>query len=308
MIGISFARVSRAAFQNFWRNVWLSAATTLIMTITLLMISFLYFANVFGGEVLKSIEQKVDLSITFKDDVQEEYISAVARELESRADVENVRVISSDEALAIFRARHEDDPLIEESLQELEDNPLPATMYIIATQPQLYENIAKHLSSERYNPYLDKINFESNRNVIERLISLISSIKNIGIIITVIFAILVILIMFNTVRLAIYSFREEIDIMHLVGASRWFIQGPFIVESLVVALLAVAISTIILYPTLSATAPQLQRFFFDTQGNQFNIYDFAIQNWLTVIGLQIITSAGLAILSSLIAVRRYIRN
>ncbi|MDP3997454.1 MAG: permease-like cell division protein FtsX [Candidatus Andersenbacteria bacterium] len=308
MVGISLARIFKAALQNFWRNIWLSVATAAIMVITLLMISFLYFANIFGGQVLHSIQEKVDLSVTFKEDVQEQYIQAVANELETRQDVEKVTVITSDQALESFKSRHTDDPLIEESLGELENNPLPASIFILATEPRFYENIAKQLESDKYTPFIDSVNYEGSSTVIDRLIALIASVKNVGTVITIVFALLAVLIMFNTVRLAIYSFREEIDIMRLVGASRWFIQGPFIIESVIVSLFAVIISTAILYPVLNTIAPHLQRFFFDAQSSPFNIYDYAVTHWARVIGLQVGAAVGLAIISSMIAIRRYLRD
>jgi len=308
MMGISFWRILRAATQNFWRNFWLSVATTFIMTITLLMMLSLYFANVFGGVVLRNIEEKVDLSVTFKENVQAEYIDAIAAELTARSDVEQVKIISSDEALNMFRNRHQDDPFIEDSLRELEDNPLSASVYIIATEPRFYETIAAHLSAEKYSPFIAEVNFANSKNVIDRLISLITSIKNFGLITTGIFSLLVVLIMFNTVRLAIYSFREEIDIMRLVGASRWFVQGPFIFEAILVALLAVGFSTLIAYPTLNAVTPHLKQFFFDTQSEQFSLYQFATDNWLRIVGIQIALAVSLASFSSLIAVRRYLRD
>ena len=307
MIGISTYRVARAAAQNFWRNIWLSVATAIIMTLTLLMVSFLFFANVFGMEVLKTIEQKVDLSVTFKENVNQEYINAIAAELETREDVDSVRIISSDEALEIFRQLHQDDSLIEESLQEL-GNPLPASINITAQEPRFYETIARHLESEKYVPFIDKINYDTSRNVIDRLIALIDSVKNVALVISITFAILVILITFNTVRLAIYSFREEIDIMRLVGASRWFIQGPFILETMLVAVLGVVMSNIILYPLIRTATPQLQRFFFDASNSPFNLYQYATENWVKVVGLQLLIAVGLAIFSSLFAIRRYLRD
>ncbi len=308
MVGISFFRVARSAFQNFWRNIWLSVATAIMMTLTLLMVSFLLFANVFGSEVLHTIEQKVDLSVTFKENIQQEYIDAIAAELEARSDVESVRLVSSEEALENFKTRHQDDPLIEDSLQELEDNPLPASIYIVATEPQFYEKIAQALEAEKYVPYIEEINYDSSRSVIDRLISLIDSIKNVTIVISIIFALLVILITFNTVRLAIYSFREEIDIMRLVGASSWFIQGPFIFETVLVAIVGVGLSNVILFPLLRTATPQLQRFFFDSHTDPFNVYQYAVENWVKIVGLQLIIAIGLATFSSLIAIRRYLRD
>ena len=308
MIGISFARILRTAVQNLWRNVWLSVATTVIMIITLLMMSFLYFANVFGAQILQNIEEKVDLSVTFKENVQQQYIEAIAEELKSRSDVADVKIVTSEEALEIFCSRPQDDPLIEESLKELEQNPLPANIYIVATEPRFYQGIAKQLEAEKYTPFVERVNFESSRGVIERLIALITSVKNVGLLITVTFSVLVVLIMFNTVRLAIYSFREEIDIMRLVGASRWFIQGPFVIEAMIVGLLAVAISSAMIYPALRALSPQLQRFFFDASQTQLDLYQYAVAHWPTVIGIQLLLAVGLAMFSSLIAVRRYLRD
>lgn len=308
MMGVSFGRVIRAALQNFVRNIWLSLATTVIMTITLIIVSFLYLANVFGGEVLKNIEQKVDLSVTFKEDVREQYITAVAEEISAREDVEDVRIISSDEALALFRERHRDDPLIEESLKELEKNPLPASMFIVATEPRFYENIAQQLRAEKYSPFIEEVHFEDSRPVIERLINLITTVKNVGLITTITFSMLVFLIMFNTVRLAIYSFREEIDIMRLVGASRWYIQGPFLIEAVLVALLSVAIATAIQLPVLRELSPQLARFFFDAPSSDFDLYAYTLQHWTQFIGLQVAVAVSLAVFSSLIGIRRYLKE
>lgn len=310
MIGVSFGRVFRAAFQNFWRNVWLSVATTVIMTITLLIVLFLYFANVFGLQVLRNVEQKVDLSVTFIENASDEQISTLAEEVERRDDVETVNVVTSEQALDIFRQRNQDKPFIEESLAELEENPLPASLFVVAKEPRFYQVIAGELSGERYSPVIDEVHFEDSRAVIDRLMIIISAIKNVGIIITVIFVVLVVLIMFNTVRLAIYSFREEIDIMHLVGASRWFIRGPFVLESVLVALSAVILASVIVYPALKAASPELQRFFFagHAGATPFDIYQYAMSNWLTVVGLQALIAVGLAVFSSLIAVQRYLKN
>lgn len=307
MLGISFFRILRNALRNFKRNVWLSIATTIIMTLTLLMVSALYFVNVLGSQVLETIEQKVDLSATFTSETSAEQIRIVTDDLRARDDVHEVRVVSSEEALEQFRRRHADDPFIEESLRELEANPLPASMYIIATDPRFYENIARQLESENYAPYLEQVNFENSRTVIERLITFMTGVRNFGYAVTAILAGLVVLIMFNTIRLAIYSFREEIDIMRLVGASSWFIRGPFIIEAILVAVLSVVVTSLIIYPLLNASALPLERFFFSGTTGTFNVYHYAVANWVTVVGLQLLLAVGLAVLSSFIAIRRYLR-
>lgn len=308
MIGVSFGRVMRAAWHNFWRNIWLTIATMVIMVMTLLMVSFLYFATVLGGAVLHNIEQKVDVSVTFKPKVTDQYLRSIAAEIDSRDDVESVRVVTSQEAFEEFKARHKDDPFIAESLHELEDNPLPASMFIVASDPQRYQDITKQLEADKYKAFVEKVNFEDSRPIIERLIGVIGTTKQVGLLITVTFAVLAMLIMFNTVRLAIYSFREEIDIMRLVGAGRWFIQGPFIIESILVALIAVVVSSVVLYFSLRGVSVPVERFFFDQGGQPFNLYAYATSNWLKVVGLQALLAVALAVVSSMIGIRRYLRN
>lgn len=310
MIGISFWRVCRAAVQNFFRNFWLSLATTVVMTLTVLIVLFLYFANVFGLAVLQAIEQKVDLSVQFRDSATDEQIQMVARQVESRSDVQSVKVISRDEALELFKRRHADRPFIEESLRELEENPLPASMFVLATEPQHYERIAEILGGEQYRDVIAEVSYKDSREVFQKLISLIATVKNAALGVTVLFAVLVVLIMFNTIRLAIYSFREEIDIMRLVGASRWFIRGPFVVESLLVAMAAVAAATGITQPALRAASPRLQQYFFAdlTSSQPFDIYRYALDHWPTIIGIQLALALSLAIFSSLIAIQRYLRQ
>lgn len=271
------------------------------------MMSVLYFANVFGGQVLRTIEQKVDLSATFKEKVPENQIQAIAREIDFREDVEEVRVVTSKQALEDFRARHGDDPFIEDSLKELEENPLSASLYVVASDPRFYQNIATQLESEKYEPFIEKVNFQDLRPVIQRLIDTMNTVRNGALIITITFAGLVVLIMFNTVRLAIYSFREEIDIMRLVGASNWFIRGPFVLEAMFVALIAVGLSVAIMFPLLSALSPRLQSFFF-SESVQFDLFQYATDHWVTIVVLMLAVAEGLAIFSSFIAIRRYLRK
>jgi cell division transport system permease protein len=308
MIGISFWRVFKAAFQNFWRNIWLSIATTVIMSLTLLMVSFLYFANVLGAQVLTTIEQKVDLSANFKTEATSDQIQSIAQAMQSRDDVTSVKIVTSDDALQLFKSRHASDPFIADSLKELQKNPLPASIFIVAKEPRFYANIAAELSSDKYSQFIDKVNFDNSKPVIDRLIRVMSGIKNAGAIATALFAILVVLIMFNTIRLAIYSFREEIDIMRLVGASNWFIQGPFLIEAIVVAILGVVVCNIILFPFLDALSPQIQSFFFSDAANKFDIYQYALSNWAIVLAIQAGLAVGLAFLSSLVAIRRYLKR
>ncbi len=307
MIGISFARVIRNALRNFRRNVWLSIATIVIMILTLLTISFLYVVNVLGVHVLSTIEQKVDIAVIFNEKTTAAQIATIKKDIELRSDVESTRLITSDQAREDFLRRHADKSYIEEAFKELEINPLPNSMFIVAKDPRFYETINSALQSEKYAPYIEKINFQNSKTFIEKMIRIMDIVKNAGLIITATFSLLVILIMFNTIRLAIYSFREEIDIMRLVGASRWYIQGPFLVESVLVAVVSVIVSTSILYFSLNTMSPQINKYFFMGQNANFDIYQYFVTHWPQAIGIQFGVAVVLAVVSSYVAIRRYLR-
>lgn len=307
MIAITFVRVLRNAFRNFRRNVWLSIATTVIMTLTLLVISFLYIVNVVGNNVLTTFSQKVDIAVIFKDSTTPDQIETIHKSVASRSDVKSTHIVTSAEALQSFRDAHKNDPYIEQALSELQRNPLPSSMYIIATEPQFYTDISNNLKDPAYAQFIEKINFEDSKSVIEKLVRIMTITKNSALVITGVFAVLVILIMFNTIRLAIYSFREEIDIMRLVGASRWYIQSPFIIESMLVAIISVTISIIVTLLLLNAGADFINRFFFSGQNATFDIYTYATSHWMQLIGTELGVALLLAIVSSYIAVRRYLK-
>src|SRR3989344_1565648 len=190
MIGISFIRVMRNAFRNFRRNIWLSIATTLIMTLTLCIILFLYVVNVLGGEFLRNVEQKVDIAVTFQDSASLQEINTIQRDIAARSDVKNTRIVTSEEALKEYRKRHADDPYIEEALKELNTNPLPNNLYIIANDPRFYENITASLRSDRYAAFIEKMNFQDSKVVIEKMINIMDLIKKAGLGATAIFGLL----------------------------------------------------------------------------------------------------------------------
>ncbi len=216
-------RVIKAGFVNFWRNGWVSLATVLVAVITLFAIGSLVFAKTILNSTLSQIQDKVDVSVYFKTDAMEEEIFSLRDKLEKLGEVKSVEYISRDQALANFMERHKDNALIMQSLEELGENPLGAVLNIKAKETSQYESIAKFLENSKdaseEGQIIDKINYYQNRMVIDRLSKIIDSAESLGLSISIFLVIISLLITFNTVRLAIYSSREEIGIMRLVGAS-----------------------------------------------------------------------------------------
>lgn len=289
---------------HFWRNIWLSLAATAVMILTLAMLSLLLMVTVLGQNLLKSIEEKVDVTVFMADTATEPAILAVKADIEGREDVKSVTYISKEQALAAFRERHRGNPLIAQALQEFGENPLQAVLVIRAVRPESYTRINEALQSPKYEPFIGRVTYDDNRNVIVLLTAIMRTARRIGLGITITLAVIAVLVTFNTIRLAIYGYHEEIEIMHLVGASPWFIKGPFVIEGMLSGSIAALFTLAFLYPLLRLLSPQLGEFFAD---GRFDLYVWAIGNAALVIGLVGGVGILLGIVSSIIAVQRYLR-
>ena len=299
----SIKRVLKWGLKNFWRNGWLSTATVSIMVLTLLVITVLLMVNVVANAVLDNLENKIDISVYFKLQTSEEEILKVKTQLEQLAEVENIDYTSQNEALVSFKEKHKDNPVLLQSLDELENNPLEASLNIKAKQTSQYASINQFLESVHYKDIIDKVNYLQNKGVIEKLGKIIIDVKTVGLVISLALAIIVFLVTFNAIRLAIYSSREEINIMRLVGASNWFIRGPFIVEGLLYGVIATVITTILLYPTFYFTSPKISGFL-----PVGDIFSYFKANILALFFLLLAIGVVLGAFSSFIAVRKYLKE
>ena len=161
--------------------------------------------------------------------------------------------ISADQALQDFKTRHANDYLTLQALEELDSNPLSATLNIKAIETSEYESISKFLDSKNVldasgRTIVDKVNYFQNKLVIDRLISLTEGAKRLGIILTIVLVVISLIITFNTIRLVIYIAREEISVMRLVGAENHYIRGPFLIEGMLYGVISSVITMIIFYP------------------------------------------------------------
>ncbi len=301
---ISFYRALKFAWQNFIRNIWLSAATLLILILTLFSVSLLGAVNFIGDRAIQSVEEKVDLSVYFNPDVAEKEIQAIQARLQTLEAVKDVTFIPKEQSLASFKERYKDDPVIQETLEVLADNPLGSTLIIRVKDLNKSNEVLQVLSDPSYSQLIYDKDFEDYQTVIRRLTNITDRLYQVALVMSVTFIIIAILVIFNTIRITIYTHREEIGIMRLVGATGWFIRGPFILESVIYALLATAISTGILYPLLKVISPQITNFF---QGYDLNIASYFASHFFEIFGLQLIVALILSVISSMIAIGRHLK-
>jgi cell division transport system permease protein len=295
-------RIIKYGFLGFWRNGWLSTATLSIIVLALLVFESLIIFNVLTKTALNALQEKIDISIYFKINTSEDDILQIKKSLETLAEVKGVEYISRDRALEIFKERHKDDPTISQSLEELKENPLLASLNIKAHNPKEYATIADHLEKADFKTWFEKVTYAQNAIVIERLGRIIDTAEKGGLILIVFLALIAVLITFNTIRLAIYSSREEIGIMRLVGASNSFIRGPYVVEGVIYGLLAGILSVIIALPIIYFVSPYVKIFI-----PEMNLWFYFTSHLIGILGYQLLFGVGLGVISSVIAIRKYLR-
>ncbi|MEA2113081.1 MAG: permease-like cell division protein FtsX [Patescibacteria group bacterium] len=298
----SLIRVSKSGWLSFWRNKWLSSAAILIMSLTIFSITSLLLANVLINALTENLEDKIDISVYFQLTADEDEILLARNELIKLSEVRSVEYVSTDEALKRFKDKHADNNILMQSLDELEKNPLEASLNIKAQQASQYGVIVDFFNGAKYQRIIDKINYMENKAVIARLSSITRTIRQVSFIILLLLAVLAVIVTFNTIRLTIYSARKEIKVMKLVGASNWFVRGPFVIEGVFCGVAAAAIALFFLYPVVWYLSPKITLYLPGT-----DLFYFLQANLLVIFLMQIIIGAALGTVSSLVAVRRYLK-
>lgn len=306
MIWTDFKRIVRSGFVGFWRNAFVSLAAVFVMTVALFVIGSTILLDQLLGVSLQNIQSKVDINVYFVTSAEEESILSLKNSLEALPEVAEVTYTSSNEALELFRQRHKNDETIIQGLDELNENPLGATLAIRARETSQYEGISQFLEDKKSNqtpqePLIDEINFVKNKNAIDKLTSIIGAVERSSLVTMAFLIVASILITFNTIRLAIYTTREEISVMRLVGASNTFIRGPFMLQGTMYGLIAGVLAILLLYPILLWIGPETEVFF------EFNIFTYFVSEFTRIFGLIVGLGMALGLVSSILAVSRYLR-
>lgn len=295
-------RILKASWLNFKRNGGLSLAMIFILVITISLITSLFVVQKVSQYLISQLEEKVDISIYFKKDSPTEEILKTKDEISKRPEVKEVEYISQEMALEKFTQKYKENPLLMASLQEIGENPFLASLNIKAWKPEQYEILVNFLESAPFKNLIEKVDYYQRKPVIEKLSLIASTTKKVGLGISIILVIVAFLVAFNTIRLAIFSKREEISIMRLVGASNWFIRGPFLIQGIICGFFATLITLFISFLTFWIVGPKLENFLAG-----FNFYNFFLSNFWILLVIQLLTGIGIGIISSLIAMRRYLK-
>ena len=304
MLWTNIKRVVKSGFVNFSRNAFVSLSSILIMTVTLSVIGSLLFLSALLDASLTALKNKVDINVYFVAEAPEEEILSLRRSLEALPEVKEIEYVSREEALARFTARHENDELTLQALQELGENPLGAVLNIKAKETSEYEGIVAFLEGEDVlrageERIIDDINYNKNKLAIDRLTRIIGASERLGFGVILVLAIISVLITLNTIRLSIYIAREEISVMRLVGASNRYIRGPFVITGILYGLVAGLITLILLYPVSYWLGDVTLNFF-----NGFAIFPYYLAHFGEFFGIIMGSGVLLGAVSSYAAVRQ----
>jgi cell division transport system permease protein len=298
-------RVVKAGFVGFWRNAYVSLASVFVITVALFVIGATMFIDQLLTTSLQTLQQKVDINVYFVPNASQDEIDAIRTAVAALPDVANVTYTSREEALARYRERNQNDEIAMQALAELNENPLGANLAIQARETSQYENIARFLQEKREtatpSSVIDAINYERNKESIDALTNIIGAVERASIVTMIVLIVAAVLITFNTIRLAIYTAREEISIMRLVGAGNMFIRGPFMLQGVMYGLVAGVFSLMIFYPIMVWLGPRTEAFF------EFNLFTYFISNFSYIFGVLVGIGVVLGLVSSMLAVARYLR-
>lgn len=274
----------KIGLQNFFRNFWLAGAMIIILILMFLSFSFLISLNILVQQTINSVREKVDLSIYLKPDITQSSLNNLRTDIENLSQVEEVKVVSPQQAFENFKEKHKDDQDIIKSLAEINHNPFGATL-LIRTKPNADINpLLEIATSARYEDIIQDRDFTNYQELVNKIDFMGRRIKFLGFIISGIFILLVVLIIFNAVRLSIYARLEEIKMMRLVGATASLIRAPFLVEIFISAVIAFIIGIALFLGLVYKFQSQVMMFL----GLKINLIDYLFNHGLVFFGGQII--------------------
>ena len=300
-------RIVRAGFIGFWRNAYVSLASVFVMMVALFVIGSTMFLDHLLTTSLATIQSKVDINVYFVPDASVDEIDRIRNAVEALPDVAAVTYTSREDALEEYRDRNQGNEIALQALEELNENPLGATIAIQAKETSQYESVAQFLDEQKAQedvsaPVIDVINYARNKDSIDTLTNIINAVERSSFVVMGILLVAATLITFNTIRLAIYTSREEIAIMRLVGASNMFIRGPFMLQGIMYGLIAGLITLALFYPLLIWIGPETAAFF------EVNLLEYYLDNFQLMFVVIVGIGVTLGLVSSTFAVARYLRT
>ncbi len=299
----SFLRVVKFAFQDFFRNFSLSIMTILMLVLMLLSTNVFVSVRALTDRAVASVQDQIDVSIYFNPQSPQEKITEVQTHLKSFPEVVTSTFLSQEDVLKKFKETHSKNEQILSSLDELGENPLGATLIVKTRDPKDYEKIISALNVPEYEQVIEAKTFATTENTIDRIHTITTNVQKFVLILGILFTVISLLVIFNTIRVAIYTHRTEISIKKLVGATNWFIRGPYIIQSLIFSVVSVILTFAIILAVVRFIDPYIQVVF--AEPAFLTTYFFS--HILVLFGIELGAVFLLTLLTTSIAMRKYLK-
>ncbi len=300
---LAFWRIIKFAFQDMGRNIGMSFMTVFILILMLLSINMILVVDRLTKESVALVKEQITVSFYVVQDAKDEDVKKVRDYINSFPEVVNVDLISKEKVLESFQTRHELSREISDALKELGENPFGPTLVVKTREPGDYKKIITALDVPEFEPMIEAKSFDGHEEAITRLQNITNRIERMGLGLSIIFAVISFLIIFHTIRVAIYTQRVEISIKRLVGASSWFIRGPYLIESVIYSIFSVTVTFALVFLALRWVDPYLGVVF----PNGFSLTNYYKSSMLFLVGTQLLAVMVLTVLTSMLAMRKNLR-
>lgn len=266
------ARVIKYGTSGFSRNIWLSSAATVVMMVTLIILFVTVVASVILTNTAEIMKEKIDITIYIKPNTSQEAYTELSDILKKDSNVKSVTTANSDEEYAKLRNENAGSTEIttildDEEMQQMMASKVQGTIRIKVNNVDDLSSIKSLVETNpTFQYYLDdekEPSYDANQAEIATITNWARIARAAGLGFAVVFLVISILIIFSTIRMAIFSRREEIYMMKLVGAEKRFIRGPFLVEAEICGIIAGVVAATISYAGFMALAPKLESYGID---------------------------------------------
>lgn len=300
-------RIVKTGLQNFARNLTLAIAAIAVMVITLTIILFSLITSATFNNTVQQITDKIDISVYLKDDVGAQKREEVIDQFKALENVKSVEFVSKDQALEDYKKANQDKPDLLAAISQT-DNPLPASLRVKPKDPNKIEEIRTFIESPDIKALQsDATSYSGERkDAIDNITSATRFFQTAGLVGVAVFALVSMLIIFNTIRMAIFNRRDELQIMRLLGASTWFIRGPFVVETVVYGVIASILSVTICHFLFVVSSSTLGASSFGLLDINFASQYFS-DHFFIILASQLAIGIFIGAFSSIVATRRYLK-
>ena len=258
----SFLRIFKFAFQGFFRNFWLSLVTVTMMLMAVFSVTLLFTLDYIKQAAIKGMEQKVDILVSLKPGVDRENLDVLYNDLKRLPEISKVTIVTPEENRATFEKNNANSQVLK-ALDIFEDgeNPFAYSFAIQAYDIKNYQIILDKVQSEKYQGLVEESIFHDYEGFVKQIKNVAEGINRYSWYLIALFALISIVVIFNTIRMSIYTRRDEVMIMKLVGAGDWFIRMPFILETIIYSLFSIILMIGLVYVVVNFWQPGLNAYF-----------------------------------------------